>query len=150
MLPRDAEVTAEQALGGGGAQAHDQLGTDARHLRREPGLAGLDLCAVGALVESPLAARRSAPLEVLDDVRDVDLVANDAGRLKRLVEDPSGGTYERLALAILDVARLLADDQQARTLATGPEDGLGRVAPQRAILAALGLLGERAQGANHA
>jgi hypothetical protein len=87
-------------------------------------------------MEPSLAARRATPLEVLDDIGDVHLVTHDAGRLQRLVQDPSGGTDEWLALSVLYVAGLLPDDQQPSAFAAGPEDGLGRVSPQVAGLAA--------------
>jgi hypothetical protein len=84
-----------------------------------------DLLGVRALVDSALAAR--AVLEVLDDVRDVGVVALDPGFGERPVEQRSRRPDEWPALAVLAIARLLADEEQAcfgfaprRTLSAWP------------------------------
>jgi hypothetical protein len=52
------------------------------------------------------------PLEVLHGVRDVGVVAVDAAVAQRAVEDMPGGTDERVALLVLLVPGLLADQSQ--------------------------------------
>ncbi len=64
------------------------------------------------------------PLEVLDRVCDLDLAARNAGVRERLVEYGAGRADERLALPILLVARLLADEHDVRTLRPGAEHHL--------------------------
>ena len=59
--------------------------------------------------------------EVLDRVGDVDVVAGDAGPLEAPVEHRAGGADERVALDVLAVAGLLADEhQRARARAPSP------------------------------
>ena len=68
--------------------------------------------------------RGGLPLEVLDRVGDVDLVAVDAGGGERLVEQAPRGADERMALFVLLVAGLLADEHDARVTRPLAEDGL--------------------------
>jgi hypothetical protein len=86
-------------------------------------------------VQPALAA--GTPLEVLDRVGQVDLLALDLGALERPREDAAGRPDEGLALDVLAVAGLLADQHQLRLAQAGAEDRLGRVSPERAA-AALG------------
>ena len=96
---RAAAVTlnarAEQRLRRGRAEADDHARLDQRDLGVEPRPAGGDLAGVRLLVDAPLAAR--LPLEVLDDVGDVDRCAVDAGVLERAVEQLAGRADERMA-----------------------------------------------------
>ena len=84
-------------------------------------------------MQPPLAALLE--LEVLHDVRQVDLVAVDADLLERAVELASRRAHERPAGAILAVTRLLADEHHPRAFESLPEDRLGRVAPEVTALA---------------
>jgi hypothetical protein len=84
-------------------------------------------------VEPALAAR--PPFEVLDRIGQVDVAARDLGLLQDPVEDSTGGPDEGLALDVLAVAGLLADQHQPRLARPRPEDGLGRVLPERAAVA---------------
>ena len=93
-----------------------------RDLGVEPRPAGRDLAGVRLLVDAPLAAR--LPLEVLDDVGDVDLRAVDPRLRERPIEQRAGRTDERMAAQILGVARLLADEHQRRRRRAFAEDGL--------------------------
>jgi hypothetical protein len=63
-------------------------------------------------VHAALAAR--LPLEVLDRVGDIDDLAPDARLVERAVQHLAGGADERGAAQVLLVARLLADEHQAR------------------------------------
>jgi len=104
----DPELTAEERLRGGRAEAHEHLGLQQREFGLEPRPAGGDLRSVRLLVDAPLPAR--LPLEVLDDVRDVGQLAVDPRLLECLVEQPAGGADERLASQVLLIAGLLADE----------------------------------------
>jgi hypothetical protein len=95
-------------------------------------------------VHAPLAARH--PLEVLDRVGDVDLVARQPGRLHHLVEQPPGRTHEGPSGHVLLVARLLAHHHDARVHLSLAEDGLGRALMERTAATAVGGLAERCQG----
>ena len=85
------------------------------------------------------------PLEVLDRVRDVGRTAVDPDRLERLVEDAPRRADERLARAVLLVARLLADEHRGRVHRPLPEHRLGADLPQVAALTAGGGLPQRGQ-----
>ena len=132
-LLRDAKAQAEKHLGGGRAEGDDDRGMDRLHLAFEPLVARLDLALRRRLVQAPLAP--GLPLEVLHRVRDVRLRAIDSGLVHGLVQDAAGGPHERVALPVLDVAGLLADEHNAGARVALPEDRLGRVLPQRAIAA---------------
>src|SRR4029079_12209686 len=99
-------------------------------LRLEPAMARVDLHRVRLRVEAPLAAW--LPLEVLHRVRDVDVVLRDACLLERGVEDPPRGSDERMALLILLIARLLADEHEPRVRRAFAEDRLRGVLVQMA------------------
>ena len=77
-------------------------------------------------------------LEVLDHVGDVRLAACDPGGIEPTVELLAGRADERLALAVLLVAGLLAHEHQPRALQPFAEDGLGGAPPQVAAAAASG------------
>jgi hypothetical protein len=101
------------------------------------------------LVQAALAA--CPPLEVLDGVGYIDLAAVDLGPLQCLREYPPGRSDEGLALDVLAVARLLADQHQLRLFVAGAEDRLRCVLPERAAVAVVGGAakgGERAARGN--
>src|SRR5262249_47489882 len=72
------------------------------------------------------------PLEVFDRVRDVHLVAVDAGFVECLVEHASRGTDKRMTCGVFLVTRLLTDEHHLRTNGTFTEHRLRCVAPQLA------------------
>src|SRR5690242_11641331 len=121
-LLRDPEVAPEQGLCGGRTEADQHARPDHLELRLEPRATGCDLRPVRLLVDAALAA--GLPLEVLDDVRDVDLAAVDARVLEGLVEKLPGRADERLALEVLLVARLLADEENLGLRGALAEDRL--------------------------
>src|SRR5205085_3549452 len=121
-LPRDPEVAPEQRLSRSRAQTDQHARLDHVELGLQPGPAGGDLRPVRLLVDAALAAR--LPLEVLDDVGDVDLAPIDARVVERLVEKLPGRPDERLALQVLLVAGLLADEDDVRLRGALAEDGL--------------------------
>ena len=119
----DPEPRSEQRLGRGRAQTEQRIGLDDAYLRIEPRLAREDVRQIGLLVDPLLPARR--PSEVLHRVGHVDVVAGDVGVVERAVEDPAGRSYERVSLAVLVVAGLLADHHDTRAARALTEDGLG-------------------------
>src|SRR5581483_4408414 len=123
------------------AEAAHDAGTHDCELGLPPGPAGADLAGIRLLVQSHLPG--ALPLEVLHDVRDVDVVAFDPGRLQRAVEHATGRTHERMPLPILHVTRLLPEHHHRRRRWSLAEDGLRRVRVQRARMAARRLLAER-------
>jgi hypothetical protein len=127
-LTRDAERAPEECLSRRRAEAHEHVRFDSRKLAIEPGPAGADLLGVRLLVDPPLSPR--PPLEVLDDVRDVNLVAVDPCSLERTVQQLSRRADERPPLDVLAVAWLLADQHQLSFLAPLTEDRLGAASPQ--------------------
>src|SRR5688500_4498314 len=101
---RHAEGLAEEGLGGRGAEADDDLRFDEGDLEIEPGVAGGDLHGVRLLVNAPLPALGTLPLEVLDGVGDVDRAAVDACFAECAVEELAGRADEGTAGAVLLVA----------------------------------------------
>src|SRR5947208_12471059 len=112
----------------GGAQRHDRHRLHDGALDIEPDLAALDFVGVRALVQTPLAAHLM--LEVLHRVGHEDLAARDSRILERLVENAAGGADERLAAQVFLVAGLLADQHDARALASFTRHRLGGVLVQ--------------------
>src|SRR2546422_151936 len=70
---------------------------------------GGDRDGVRCLVDAPLATA-SGEREVLDGIGDVRRLAVDADFFECSIEDLAGRADERLALSVLDVAGLLADE----------------------------------------
>src|SRR3982751_1274361 len=83
-LDRDLEVLADHRLRRGRAERDDDVRLDRLDLALEPLMAGVDLALRRGLVKAPLAAQ--LPLEVLDRVRHVEMLAIDARGLQRAVE----------------------------------------------------------------
>src|SRR5438034_9884676 len=133
-LRGDLELGADDRLRRRRSEADDCARLDDLNLRLQPRTAGVDLPGVRLLVDAALAAR--LPLEVLDDVGDVDPRPVDARFDQRLVEQSAGGTDERAANEILAVARLLADEHHGRSLPPFAEHRLRAGLPEIAGLAA--------------
>jgi len=142
----DAKARAQQRLRRGGAQADDHLGSHRFYLREEPGPAGGDLARVRLLVDAPLAAlARRDPLEVLHGVGHVRLPAIDARRGERRRQQLARRADERVALPVLLIARLLADQEQRRVRQPFAEHRLRGPLPERAGLTAARRRGEHGQ-----
>src|SRR5690606_17293345 len=95
-------------------------------------------------MNAPLAARLE--LEMLHRIGDVDLRAINFGLDEDFVEQPAGGTHERLAGGVFLVSRLLADEDHGRAGWSFSENSLGGVLVEVAAAAAFRLLahlGER-------
>src|SRR5205807_3529454 len=80
------------------------------------------------LVNAAFAA--GLPLEVLDDVRHVDLRAVDAGFPEGPVEQAAGGSDERMPFQIFGVAGLFTDEHHRRALFSLDVDGLRPAFPE--------------------
>jgi hypothetical protein len=105
---RDAHLGTQQRLRGDRAETHDDARANHRDLRLEPRDASADLLRVRLLVDAALASAHE--LEMLYDVRDVDIVPVDAGFREGFMEQPPGRADERLAGPVLGVAGLLPDE----------------------------------------
>src|SRR3954465_2191764 len=121
-LARDPELAPEQRLRGRRSEADEHARPDDLELRLEPGIAGRNLGPVWLLVDAPLAA--CDPLEVLDDVGQIDLLPVDARVCERLVEELPGRADERPAELVLLVAGLLADEHRLGVLGALAEHDL--------------------------
>src|SRR5438270_725284 len=102
-------------------------------LRFQPGPAGTHLPGVWLLVQPALAP--PGPAKVLDGVGDVDAPAVDAGLLQTPLQQLARRAHKGLALKVLLVARLLADQHQPSMFGALAEHRLGRVGPKVAGLA---------------
>ena len=137
---QDAELRSQERLRSDRTHQHEHVGGDDVDLGAQPGPAGDDVGSQGTLVEPALAAR--LPAEVLDGVGQVDAAAIDARTFERIVEHASRRPYERPALDVLVVARLLPDEREARLAGPLAEYDLRASLPE---IAAAAVRGGRAQ-----
>src|SRR5687767_4540474 len=107
VLTGDAKFAPEERLRRRRSQRDDQSWADPRHLRLQPGAAGLHLAAIGLLMDPSLPRWSAPPLEMLDDVRHVHLLAIDPRLDQGSVEQLACRTHERRALDVLAVSGLL-------------------------------------------
>src|ERR671914_2884928 len=91
-LLRDLEGPSEDRLRGGRAEQDEHLGSDPSELGLEPGRAGTDLLHVGLAMDPALPPEDV--LEVLDDVRDVNVVADQSRLLDPTIEEAAGRSDE--------------------------------------------------------
>src|SRR3954447_21260022 len=104
---RDRDNAAEQAARRRRAERDDGGWLHQRALLVEPPAASLDLIGIRALVQAPLAALLK--LEMLHRIGDEGLIAGNAGRRQRLVQNAARGSDKRLAGQVFLVAGLLPD-----------------------------------------
>ena len=81
-----AERASEEGFGRRGAKAHDDARLHERDLVLEPRQTGADLAGARCLVNAALGTRFPGPLEVLDRIRDVHVVAVYPRRIERVIE----------------------------------------------------------------
>src|SRR6185437_2540817 len=132
-LLADTEVSAQQTLCRAGAQEHDNLWACHFNFGVKPGTAGADLECAGFLMNAALAAR--LPLEVLDDVCHINVIAVDTCGLQCLVEHSAGGPNKRAALNIFFVAGLLSHHEYSRVRVPFAKNSLRAALPQVAAFA---------------
>src|SRR5690606_13685033 len=142
-LAGDPEGRTEDVARGDRAQAHHDVGADARQFALQPQAARALFAGVGTLVQPGLAA--ALELEMLDGIGDVEPTPLDAQFLERAVEEFARGTDERTAAQVLRLAGLFADDQYARVGRAFAEDRTGGGLPQGTALATHGGIAQRLQ-----
>jgi len=89
-------------------------------------------------MDPPLTLGRRPVLEVLDGIGDIHAAAVQSRRVQRPVEHPAGRAHKRRAPAVLGIAGLLTDHENARVAGPFPEDGLRGVPVEVTAVAALG------------
>jgi hypothetical protein len=139
-LARDPELAPEQRLRSGRPEADEHPRLNSLELGFEPRLAGRDLRPVRLLMDAALPP--CDPLEVLDDVGQIDMLAVDPSVCERLVEELPGGADERVVQLVLLVAGLFADEHRLGILGTLAEHNLCPGLVEVAGGAARGLLAE--------
>ena len=133
-LACDRHLAAEQRARRSGAERDRSLRPDQRDLAFQPVQAGRRLALRRRLVDAPLAAQLE--LEMLDRVGEVELIAAPAELRQRAVEQGAGRADEGTSAQILLVARLLADQHQARIRRALAGHRLSRLRADRAGAAA--------------
>lgn len=113
-----------------GAKRDDRRRPDRLDLPLQPLAAGVDLDHGRLLVQPPFAA--DDELEVFDRVGDIGALALDSRIPQRPVKQHARRSDEGLTGKVLLVARLFADEHEARVRRSLAEHNLARVLPQRA------------------
>ena len=129
-IPGHPEILAKQSLRRTGTKADENLRLHNFQLRIQPGAARFNFRMARFLVNAPLAALRSFPLEMLHNIRDVYLGAVDPHLDQNFVQKPPRGPDKRMSLPVFVIAGLLPhkhDQSLGRPLS---KDGLSRVLPQ--------------------
>ena len=132
---------AHQLAGGRRTQGHDGLRLHVLDLALEPVQACRRLALCRRLVHASLAAHLE--LEVLDGIGEIQGLARPAQLLERAGQQVPRGTDERVPLAILLVARLLAHEHQRRAHGAFAPHGLRGGKAEGALAAAGGGLAQR-------
>src|SRR5260370_27078258 len=117
-----AEAPAQNSLGSGGAKQDQYFRPDNVYLGVEPRPALRDFDHIRLLVDAALAPR--LPLEMLDDVGNVNVAAVDAGGRQGLVQHRARRAGTRAPFRVPFVPRLLANNHHAPALAPLPQDSL--------------------------
>jgi len=138
-----AGSTPGQCIKSGSAHGHDQVGGKQAQLCCQPPGAALNLAAIRAFMQPPLAALFE--FEMFDGVRHITLRAVDAGFLETLVEETAGWSDEGSAFQVLLIAGLLTDENHARFRAAFAENQLGGVSVEITSPASLGVVPEGSQ-----
>ena len=116
------ETLSKQRLRRCRTEANERVRSNEGDLGLEPGTARADFTRIRFRVYPPLTAR--LPFEVLYYVGHVNRLAIDAGLLQGAIEQLPCRSDERMAGEILGVARLLADEHEARGSRPFAEDCL--------------------------
>ena len=134
-IARDTSGAPQQRPRRRGTEADDQLRIDEPYFTIQPGLAGAHLGVVRRGMQARLAA--TVELEVLHGVGEVETVALESRIREGTVEQLPGRPDERPAREVLVIARLLADEHDARIAGPFPEYGLRGRLPERTVAAGL-------------
>src|SRR5438045_3338758 len=129
-IPGHPEILAQQSLRRTGAEADENLWLYYFQLRIEPRTARFDFRMTRLLMNAPLAALRSFPLEVLHHIGDVDLRAVDSHLDENFVQKPPRGSDKRMSLPVFVIAGLLPHKHDQSLGRSFSEDRLSRVLPQ--------------------
>lgn len=113
-LLHHAERSAEQRLGRRCAEADDDARLNQRDFGGEPGRAGTELTGIRSFVNASFRPRVPGPFEVLDGVRDIDVLAWNARGIERAIQQSAGWSDERAPGLVLGVAWRFADEDHAR------------------------------------
>jgi hypothetical protein len=124
------KIPTEQSLRGARSETHQDFWLHYLQLRIEPGSAGFDLRLPRLLVDPPLPPVRSSPLEMLDNISDVDFGAINPDFPQHFIEQPSSGAHKRMPGFIFGVARLLTDEHYSSGRRTFPKNGLPSISPE--------------------
>src|SRR5438034_3507528 len=123
-----AKITSQDALCGGCAQQYNNFRLHYFDFGVQPRAAGGNLDGIGLFMNTPLAAR--LPLEVLHNIRYVNIIAIDAGCGQSFVQHRACRAYEWPALKVLFVSRLLAYHHHASVGPALAEYGLRSEPPK--------------------
>jgi hypothetical protein len=121
---RQTKLASEKRLRRRGPQANDNLGLDQFHFRLQPRLAGAHFSRARLLMQPSLAA--FFEFEMFNGVGHINARTLDGCVGESPVEDSAGGSDKRMALQILFIARLLADQCHAGGSRAFAKDSLRR------------------------
>src|SRR5579872_520615 len=142
-ISRDTKIFAQQRLRRACAQANQNLRSYNLQFRVKPGAACFNFRMARLLVNAALAALRGYPLEMLHYICDVDIRAIDSYFGKHLIQQPSGGSNERMTGSVFTIARLLSYEHHPGSGWTFSKYRLGAELPKIAGFAGLGGLLQR-------
>src|SRR5215203_1192426 len=117
LVPRAAvlgnpEVLVYDRLGGGTAEAEDDLRFDGPDLALQVGVAGPYLCSLRLAVLEPAALLDGRA--ALHDVRQVDLLPGQIHGRQDVIEELASPPDERQSCSVFVLTRALADEHQGR------------------------------------
>src|SRR5665213_261427 len=119
---RQPKLTPEKGLRRRGPKANDNLGLDQFHFRLQPGPAGAHFSHAWLLMQPPLPA--FFEFEMFDHVRHINFRTLDGRICESPVEDSPRESDKRMALDILFIPGLLADQRQVGRSRTFAKDSL--------------------------
>src|ERR1700691_4486854 len=110
------------------AERDDDPGREAADLGSEPDAAGLDMAQLRSFVRPPFTAR--PPIEILRRVGDEYFRPSDLRLREQFVQQSTRRPDKRVSLAILGIARLLAHQQNMRSVRALTQHRLRGTLPQ--------------------
>src|SRR5437660_5360757 len=134
-LARDSKILTQQRLRRARSKANQHIGPHNLQLSIKPGTACFDFRLARLFVDAALAPLSCDPLEMLDDVGDVNLGTVDSNFDQCLVKQFSGRPNKGMANLVFAVARLFTNKHHARRSWTFPKNRLRGISPQITSLA---------------